>query len=170
MKFRPCIDIHNGKVKQIVGGTLQDSDNSAVDNFISDEGAEYYAKMYRQDDLLGGHIIILNPPDSEYYEDDLRQAKNALAVYPGGMQIGGGVNNTNAGQFIEAGASHVIVTSFVFRGGKIDFDNLKKLTAEVGKKHVVLDLSCRKRDKDYYIVTDRWQKFTDVKVTHETLD
>ena len=170
MKFRPCIDIHNGKVKQIVGGSLRDSGNSAVDNFVSERDAKYYAEMYRRDRLAGGHIIILNPAASEFYEEDCRQAAGALSAYPGGLQIGGGINDTNAARFIEAGASHVIVTSFVFRDGKIDFENLEKLKRAVGKERIVLDLSCRRRDDYYYIVTDRWQKFTDVKISHETLD
>ncbi len=170
MKFRPCIDIHNGKVKQIVGSSLRDSGNSAIDNFISTRDASYYASLYRKDGLPGGHIIILNSDGSEYYEADCRQAEAALAAYPGGMQIGGGINDRNAAHFIEAGASHVIVTSFVFRDGKIDFERLKRLEDAVGHQHIVLDLSCRKKNNSYYIVTDRWQKFTDVEVNRETLD
>lgn len=170
MKFRPCIDIHNGCVKQIVGSSLKDSGSEAVDNFVSGQNADYYAGMYRQDGLTGGHIIILNPAGSEYYEADCRQAELALKTFPGGMQIGGGITDKNAPHFIEAGASHVIVTSFVFRDGKIDYDNLNRLRDAVGRERIVLDLSCRRRDGDYYIVTDRWQKYTDVKVKHETLD
>ena len=169
MRFRPCIDIHNGKVKQIVGGTLKDQGNQAVDNFVSDQGGAFYANFYRQDGLKGGHIILLNPADSEYYEATKGQAMSALKAYPGGLQIGGGINDTNAAQFLEAGASHVIVTSFVFRNGQISYENLERMVKAVGKEHLVLDLSCRKKDGAYYIVTDRWQKFTDVKVIPEVL-
>lgn len=170
MKFRPCIDIHNGKVKQIVGSSLRDDGNQSVDNFVSDRNGDYYASLYKGDGLTGGHIILLNPVGSEYYEADCQQAYLALKEFPGGMQIGGGINADNAAGFIQAGASHVIVTSYVFRDGKIDFDNLNKLVAAVGKEHIVLDLSCRRKEDTYYIVTDRWQKFTEVAVTHEVLD
>lgn len=170
MKFRPCIDIHNGKVKQLVGGSLRDEGNQAKENFVSKKDAVYFANLYKNDGLKGGHIIILNAGCSEFFEASKMQAKNALAVYPGGMQIGGGVDAMNAEAYIRAGASHVIVTSFVFKDGKVDYGNLKALVEAVGKEHVVLDLSCRKKEGEYYIVTDRWQKFTDVKVTIETLE
>lgn len=170
MRFRPCIDIHNGKVKQIVGGSLNDKGNQAVTNFSSELDASYYAKMYQQDGLKGGHIILLNAKDSEYYEATRAQALGALAAYPGGMQIGGGITAENAGFYLEAGASHVIVTSYVFRNGMLNWDNLNCLERAVGKEHIVLDLSCRRRGMDYYIVTDRWQKFTEVKLTEDVLD
>lgn len=169
MKFRPCIDIHNGKVKQIVGGSLNDKGNQARENFAASENADYFAKMYKEDGLQGGHVILLNPPSSEYYEDTLRQAKMALLAYPGGLQIGGGINAGNAERFLEAGASHVIVTSYVFQNGQIRWENLKLLKKTVGKERIVVDLSCRKKDKDYYIVTDRWQKFTQVKLSEAVL-
>ena len=170
MKFRPCIDIHNGKVKQIVGGSLLDQGNQAIDNFVSDQDASFYGMLYRKNNLKGGHIIILNPVGSEYYEEDVRQAKLALQAFPKGLQIGGGITPDNAPEFLEAGATHVIVTSFVFRNGEIQMDRLNKLVDTVGKKHLVLDLSCRKKGGKYYIVTDRWQKFTNVEITIETLD
>jgi phosphoribosylformimino-5-aminoimidazole carboxamide ribotide isomerase len=170
MKFRPCIDIHNGKVKQLVGGSLKDEGNHAEENFVSEKDAGYFAKLYKKDGLTGGHIIILNSGDSEYFKASKEQALKALAAYPDGMQIGGGVNAENAPEYIKAGASHVIVTSFVFQAGKINYQNLKALVEAVGKERIVLDLSCRKKDGDYYIVTDRWQKFTDVKVNIETLE
>ncbi len=170
MEFRPCIDIHNGKVKQIVGGSLADKNNKADENFVSDYGAEFYANLYKSKGIKGGHIIILNAADSEYYNADLEQAYSALAEYQGGLQVGGGITAENAAGFLEKGASHVIVTSYVFKDGKINFDNLKKLVAVTGREHLVIDLSCRKKDNDYYIVTDRWQKFTDVKLTPETMD
>lgn len=170
MKFRPCIDIHNGKVKQLVGGSLRDEGNQAKENFVSSKSAGDFARLYKKDELKGGHIIILNAVDSEYFEDSKKQALEALNTYPKGMQIGGGVNADNAKDYIDAGASHVIVTSFVFKDGKINYANLKLLKEAVGKHHIVLDLSCRKREGEYYIVTDRWQKFTDVKVDIMTLE
>lgn len=169
MRFRPCIDIHNGKVKQIVGGTLRDEGDQASTNFASELGASYYAELYRRDRLRGGHIILLNPAGSRYYEETKAQAVEALAAYPYGMQIGGGITAENARDFLDAGASHVIVTSYVFKNGIFNRENLEKLNSAVGREHIVLDLSCRKRDGAYYVVTDRWQKFTDMKLTDDVL-
>ena len=170
MEFRPCIDIHNGRVKQIVGGSLKDKDNQAEENFVSKMDGAFYANMYKKAGIRGGHIILLNPVTSEYYEATRAQALLALHSYPGGLQIGGGITADNAAQFIDAGASHVIVTSYVFNNGRIDYNNLEKLVDAVGKSHLVLDLSCRKKDDSYYIVTDRWQNFTDEVITEELLD
>lgn len=170
MKFRPCIDIHNGKVKQIVGGTLTDKNDQAVENFASTQEADFYAKKYKKDGLCGGHIILLNPKTSDYYEATKSQALKALAAYPGGMQIGGGITAENAMEYLDAGASHVIVTSYVFKDGEIQWDHLEKLVDAVGKEKVVLDLSCRKKNEKYYVVTERWQTFTDVEVNEELLE
>lgn len=170
MKFRPCIDIHNGTVKQIVGGSLKDRENQAETNFASDYGADYYAELYKKEGLKGGHIILLNPVTSDYYEATKEQAVKALHAYPKGMQIGGGITADNAGEYLLEGASHVIVTSYVFREGKILYENLQKLKEAVGKEQIVLDLSCRKKGNDYYIVTDRWQTFTEVKLTKAVMD
>lgn len=169
MKFRPCIDIHNGCVKQIVGGSLADRNSSADENFVSEQGGDFYARLYKSRGLTGGHVIILNPAGSEYYEADRRQAFAALSEFPGGLQIGGGVNDENAAEYLEKGASHVIVTSYVFKDGSISFERLERLKSAVGAEHIVLDLSCRKRDGKYFIVTDRWQKFTDMEVTKENI-
>lgn len=170
MRFRPCIDIHNGKVKQIVGGSLLDQNNQAKENFVSELDAAYYAALYKKENLKGGHIILLNPQGTEYYELDCIQAEKALMEYPGGLQIGGGITDENAESFLKQGASHVIVTSFVFKNGKIHYDNLNRLVQVTGKDRLVLDLSCRKKDGEYFIVTDRWQKFTDTRITKDTLD
>ena len=170
MRFRPCIDIHNGTVKQIVGGSLKDEGDQARTNFASDLDAAWYASQYRKDGIHGGHIILLNPESSEYYAADVAQALGALTAYPGGLQIGGGIDAANAKQFLDAGASHVIVTSYVFRDGKIDYERLATLRKNVGKEHLVLDLSCAKRADGYYIVTDRWQKDTRERVTTELLE
>ena len=170
MEFRPCIDIHNGKVKQIVGGSLKDEGNQAVENFVADQDAAFFAEFYKKDGLKGGHIILLNPADSEYYEATKQQAKCALKAYPGGLQVGGGITPENAEEFLRAGASHVIVTSYVFRDGRVDYRNLEKMADTVGKNHLVLDVSCRKKDGAYYVVTDRWQKFTQEIVNDRLLE
>ncbi len=170
MKFRPCIDIHNGTVKQIVGGSLQDRDSQAQNNFVSSYDAGYYASMYQEDGLKGGHIILLNPVGSEWYEKDVEQAALALQVYPKGLQLGGGINLENAEQFLDLGASHVIVTSFVFRNGMVDYDRLQSLSSLIGKNRLVLDLSCRYYSDGYYIVTDRWQNRTQERLNKETIE
>lgn len=170
MRFRPCIDIHNGKVKQIVGSTLRDAGNHASDNYVSELDGGYYGTLYKEANLPGGHIILLNPKDSQYYMEDLQQAKLALQAFPGGLQIGGGIDVSNARECIGLGATHVIVTSYVFSGGKINLERLQALEHAVGKEHLVLDVSCRKKpDGKYYIVTDRWQHFTEVELTVSTL-
>lgn len=170
MRFRPCIDIHNGSVKQIVGGSLRDEAEIVRENYVSEQKADFYANLYKKSNISGGHIILLNPVSSPYYEADVYQARLALREYPKGLQIGGGMNPYNAPEFLDMGASHVIVTSYVFKDGQVNFDNLKAMRDAVGKEHLVLDLSCRRKDGEYYIVTDRWQKFTDVRVNPETLD
>lgn len=170
MKFRPCIDIHNGKVKQIVGGTLKDRGDLAAENFVSDRSAAFFAKLYSSFELSGGHVILLNSAESEFYQKTKEQALEALRAYPQGLQVGGGITPYNAEEYLKAGASHVIVTSYVFQDGKLHFERLKEMLSAVGKERLVLDLSCRRRLEDYYIVTDRWQKFTDVKLTRETME
>lgn len=170
MEFRPCIDIHNGKVKQIVGGSLRDEADRARENFVAGEDAAYYARLYREAGLKGGHIILLNGRDSTYYEATREQALRALAAYPGGMQLGGGVTPENGPDYIAAGASHVIVTSYVFQDGMIHFDRLQEMVQAVGRAHLVLDLSCRKMADGYFVVTDRWQKMTRERVDAQLMD
>lgn len=170
MRFRPCIDIHNGKVKQIVGGSLRDEKNQAEENFVSQQDGSYFSRLYKKYKLSGGHIILLNPAGTLEYAADLVQAEKALREYPGGMQIGGGITAENAAQMIKMGASHVIVTSYVFHDGKIDYERLALLQEQVGQEHLVLDLSCRKKEDGYYVVTDRWQTFTKERVTLELLE
>lgn len=170
MEFRPCIDIHNGKVKQIVGETLRDSGSRAEENFVSEQDAAFYADFYRKGGIRGGHVILLNQEGSEFYEATRNQALLALRAYPGGLQAGGGINAFNAEDYLEAGASHVIVTSYVFRDGRVDWENLRGLEKAAGREHLVLDLSCRKKDQEYYIVTNRWQRFTNIALTHAVLD
>eukprot|EP00977_Amphora_coffeiformis_P002280 scaffold426_cov219-Amphora_coffeaeformis.AAC.42 len=182
MKFRPCIDLHQGHVKQIVGSTLRDEEPTppaaaaAADqdtkkdalktNFTADQPAEWFAELYQKDRLTGGHVIMLGPGNTE-------AAKAALAAYPNQLQVGGGITLDTAQEWINAGASHVIVTSFVFKDGQIHKERLQSLVNVIGKERLVLDLSCRRQpehpDGDYYVVTDRWQKFTDYPVNPETL-
>ncbi len=170
MEFRPCIDIHNGKIKQIVGGSLNDQEEKAVENFVSEQDGAYYAKFYRDRQIKNGHIILLNKKDSDFYEATKKQALLALQTYPKGLQIGGGITPENAEEFIRAGASHVIVTSYVFQDGMLNYKHLDNMVKAVGKQRLVLDLSCRKKDESYYIVTDRWQKFTDLQLDLDLLD
>jgi len=158
--FRPCIDLHEGQVKQIVGGTLGEA--GLRTNFVSARPASWFAELYRRDGLTGGHVIMLGPGNEA-------AARSALAAYPGGLHIGGGINAGNARDWLAAGASHVIVTSWVFREGRVDWDRLGELSRLVGPERLVVDLSCRRRDGLYYVVTDRWQKFTELTVTAETL-
>ncbi len=170
MKLRPCIDIHNGRVKQIVGGTLRGE--GAETNYVSGQSAAYYAGIYRDRGLSGGHIILLNSvQDPANYEADRQQALSALQAYPGGMQVGGGITAQTADAFLRAGASHVIVTSYVFRDGMLDTKRLNRLIQAVSKERLVLDLSCRRQeDGSYAVVTDRWQKKTRLCVGNESLD
>ncbi|SFB20895.1 1-(5-phosphoribosyl)-5-[(5-phosphoribosylamino)methylideneamino] imidazole-4-carboxamide isomerase [Acetitomaculum ruminis DSM 5522] len=168
MRFRPCIDIHDGKVKQIVGASL--NDNGAEENFVSQKDSSFYASVYKKDEIYGGHVIMLNHQGNEGYEATKKACLKALNSFEYGLMAGGGINPDNAGIFLENKASHVIVTSYVFKDGKIDFDNLKKMTDAVGKKHLCLDLSCKEKEGSYYIVTDRWQKFTETVLNEETLD
>lgn len=160
--FRPCIDLHEGKVKQIVGGTLGEDPARLQTNFVSDRDAAWYAALYRRDGLRGGHVIMLGPGNEA-------AARAALAAYPGGLQIGGGITADNASAWLDAGASHVIVTSWVFREGHLDPERLAALERRVGRHRLVLDLSCRRRGERYYVVTDRWQRFTDLALSAETL-
>lgn len=160
MNFRPCIDLHEGKVKQIVGGTLNDS--GAKENFVSAHESEYYASLYKENDLKGGHIIALGKGNKD-------QILKALQAYPGGMQVGGGVNADNAKDYIDMGATHVIVTSFIFNNGRLYKDHLDQMVKVVGKDKLVIDLSCRLQDGKYYVVTNRWQQFTDFEVNAENI-
>ncbi|HEB51221.1 MAG TPA: phosphoribosylformimino-5-aminoimidazole carboxamide ribotide isomerase [Desulfobulbus sp.] len=164
MRFRPCIDLHDGKVKQIVGSTLQDGDATGLQtNFSSEHPPSHYARMYLRDGLAGGHVIMLGPGNEE-------AAAEALRGWPGGLQIGGGITADNAVLWLERGASHVIVTSHVFHDGVLDEERLQKLCRLVGRRRLVLDLSCRWREDGYYVVTDRWQRFTSLRICAEVLE
>ena len=150
-------------MKQIVGGSLSDSGAGLRTNFVSEKSAAWFAQLYRRDELAGGHIILLGPGNDA-------AARGALAAFPGGLQLGGGVNPDNARGWLDAGASHVIVTSWVFREGRVDWERLAALVKGIGRERLVLDLSCRRRDGGYFVVTDRWQKFTAEKISRELLE
>ncbi|MBN2188579.1 MAG: phosphoribosylformimino-5-aminoimidazole carboxamide ribotide isomerase [Chitinispirillaceae bacterium] len=163
MRFRPCIDLHRGKVKQIVGSTLTDNTKETpVTNFESDKGASYFARLYRSDNLPGGHVIMLGPGNEA-------AAREALRAFPGGLQVGGGISPDNARSFIDDGASHVIVTSYVLSDGSIQRERLALIEKTAGRKHLVLDLSCRRTGDGYSIACDRWQKDSGVILTEKTV-
>ena len=162
MQFRPCIDLHDGKVKQIVGSTLTDRKQDVVENFVSSYPPSYYAQLFKRDALLGGHVIMLGKGNED-------AAKEALAAYPGGLQIGGGITAENASYYIECGASHVIVTSYIFHNGRFDLERLEKLVAAVGKDRIVIDLSCRKKDGKWFVMTDRWTTWSEFEVNAQSI-
>jgi phosphoribosylformimino-5-aminoimidazole carboxamide ribotide isomerase len=164
MKFRPCIDLHKGKVKQIVGSTLSDDEPGSLrTNFTSDLPPSHYAEMYRSDDLYGGHVIMLGPGNED-------AAGEAFQAFPNGLQAGGGITPENGMYWLDQGAAAVIVTSYVFNNGMIHEERLREMQALVGPDKLVIDLSCRKKDDEYYVVTDRWQKFTSTVISPETLE
>jgi len=159
MHFRPCIDLHLGKVKQIIGSTLRDGALPQT-NFESTLPPSHYSGLYRDDKLAGGHVIMLG-------KGNTAAAIDALRAYPGGLQVGGGITPENAGRFLDAGASHVIITSYVFSNGHIQWERLEHVVAVVGSSRLVLDLSCKRQGSDYFVVTDRWQNMTDVTLSEE---
>lgn len=176
-RFRPCIDLHQGKVKQIVGGTLSDSGAGLRTNFVSEKDARWYAELYRRDGLRGGHVIMLGPGNRE-------AALEALQAYPGGLQIGGGLDDGNVAGYLDAGASHVILTSWLFPEGRLALDRLERISARVGRERLVVDLSCRRRAADaaaaeaggrpgeggWYVAMNRWQTVTSVRLDEPLLE
>jgi phosphoribosylformimino-5-aminoimidazole carboxamide ribotide isomerase len=160
--FRPCIDLHQGKVKQIVGGTLTDAGEGLQTNFVSPHGAAWFADLYRRDSLPGGHIIMLGSGNES-------EASAALQAWPGGLQIGGGLDDTNVIRWLEAGASHVIVTSWLFPGGLLSMERLARLSGLAGKERLVVDLSCRRRGDGWNVAVNRWQTVTDVRIDEALL-
>ena len=168
MEFRPCIDIHDGRVKQIVGSTLSDN-SSCKENFISDKDSAFYARLYKNRNLSGGHVIILNKFGTKEYEDSLSEARKAFEVYPGGLQVGGGIDSSNASRFIEYGASHVIVTGFLFDNGKLSYDKMDALRKAVGRERIVFDLSCKKVGDSYLVAYNRWQNVTNTEMNSDLL-
>jgi len=163
VRFRPCIDLHNGRVKQIVGSTLRDScEAELVTNFESDTSPAHFAEMYRRDGLVGGHVIKLGPGNDA-------AAAAALAAYPGGLQLGGGVTPENASSWLERGAAQVIVTSYVFVDERFSPQRLRQLAGAVGRERLVLDLSCRRVGSEFRVAANRWQTITDLAVGRDSL-
>ncbi len=163
-RFRPCIDLHDGQVKQIVGGTLDAADGELKTNYVSDLSPAHYGKMYAADQLTGGHVIQLGPGNKD-------AALSALAAYPNGLQLGGGISVANACEFLEAGASHVIVTSMLFdQDGRFQQTALQELVDRVGKDRIVLDLSCRRVKDGWKVAMNRWQTITELAVTETALN
>ena len=168
-KFRPCIDLHDGRVKQIVGSSLSDSGTGLKTNFETDRSPAWFAELYKKDSVRGGHVIMLG-------KGNVDAAKAALAAYPGGLQVGGGITADNALEYLDAGASHVIVTSWIFPEGKLDRKRLERLSQTVGKERLVLDLSCKRvsdpedAEPRWKIATNRWQTLIDIEITAETLE
>lgn len=168
-KFRPCIDLHDGRVKQIVGSSLSDSGAGLKTNFETDRSPAWFAELYKKDGIRGGHVIMLG-------KGNVDAAKAALAAYPGGLQVGGGITADNAKEFLDAGASHVIVTSWIFPDGKLDRERLERLSNTVGREHLVLDLSCKRvsdpedAEPRWKIAINRWQTLIDIEITAETLE
>lgn len=159
-RFRPCIDLHQGQVKQIVGGSLSDSGQGLRTNFVAENGSDWYAQRYRKDGLTGGHVIMLGPGNDD-------AARKALQAWPGGLQIGGGITADNAKQWLDAGASKIIVTSWLFPDNQLDFGRARALAIAIGRERVVIDLSCRKRGDGWFVATNRWQTVTDVAITSD---
>jgi len=151
LKFRPCIDLHDGKVKQIVGETLN---AEIIENFVSKQDSAYYAELFKKDALTGGHVIMLGGGNEA-------AAVRALEQYPSGLQIGGGITADNAAFYLEKGASHIIVTSYIFKDGQLNEDHLAKIVAEVGKDRLVIDLSCKEKDGQWFVVTNQWKQFSE---------
>ena len=170
MKFRPCIDIHNGKVKQIVGSSLRDAGDFAKENFVAQQSAADFARMFRKDGLTGGHIIVLNSKDSPYYDASVAAAKEALAAFPNAFSVGGGITPDNANTYLDAGAREVIVTSYLFADGQLSMERVRAMEAAVGKERLILDLSCQSFDGSYFIMCDRWQTKTDAVFDTELMD
>ncbi len=164
MAFRPCIDLRDGRVTQIIGGTLADGDAGTVVNHVSEKSAGEFAALYRRDGLRGGHVIMLGGGNEA-------AAREALAAYPGGLQVGGGVTPENAGAWLDAGASHVIVTSWLFPQGVLAPNRLEALSRAVGPSRLVVDLSCRRTPGgEYHVATDRWRTLTATRLSAETID
>ncbi|KIM46189.1 hypothetical protein M413DRAFT_441260 [Hebeloma cylindrosporum] len=162
--FRPCIDLHQGQVKQIVGGTLSDkSPDTLKTNFVARQSAGEFARIYKENNLEGGHVIKLGPGNDE-------AALDALSSWPGGLQVGGGINEKNARYWIDAGASKVIVTSFLFPDGRFSLEHLKSISEIVGKGRLVVDVSCRRRGDRWLVAMNKWQDITDMEVSQNSLD
>lgn len=162
-KFRPCIDLHDGRVKQIVGSSLRDDGTGLKTNFVSDRDAAWYGRLYQRDALTGGHVILLGKGNEE-------AAKAAVGAFPGGLQVGGGIRPENAAEHLNSGASHVIVTSYLFDSdGTFNETRLEEMVKATGRDRLVIDLSCKATPKGWTVAMNRWQTLTTLDVTPESL-
>lgn len=161
-RFRPCIDLHQGRVKQIVGGSLRDEGPGPQINHESRHDAAWFAARYRADDCRGGHVIQLGPGNEA-------AARAALATWPGGLQIGGGITAANARDWLDAGAAQVIITSWLIPEERVDRQRLRALTQLLTPQELVIDLSCRRRGTDWYVATQRWQHVTEERLGPDLL-
>ncbi|KAK4163479.1 phosphoribosylformimino-5-aminoimidazole carboxamide ribotide isomerase [Cladorrhinum sp. PSN259] len=164
-RFRPCIDLHAGQVKQIVGGTLDSTTTSLQTNFVSPHPPAYFSSLYRDNDLLGAHVIMLGPGNRE-------AALESLKAWPNHLQVGGGITDANAKEWVDAGAEKVIITSYLFPNKKFSQERLDAVLAALGgdKTKLVIDLSCRRKGEDrWFVATDKWQTITDTEVNEETI-
>ena len=163
MLFRPCIDLHEGKVKQIIGSTLHDNQSSLQTNFVASESPAYFAQLYKKDNLHGGHVIMLGPGNEA-------AAKEALAAYPDALHIGGGINPDNAASWLDAGAAKVIVTSYIFPNHEFSREALQKISTAASPEKLVLDLSCKKEAGKYVVACNRWQNLTSLVLDKESIE
>ncbi|RVX68126.1 1-(5-phosphoribosyl)-5-[(5-phosphoribosylamino)methylideneamino] imidazole-4-carboxamide isomerase [Exophiala mesophila] len=163
-RFRPCIDLHAGQVKQIVGGTLSTTESELKTNYISKHPSEYFAKLYRDANLLGAHVIMLGPGNDV-------AAREALRTWPGGLQIGGGITDSNAKEWIEAGAEKVIITSFLFPNGKFSLERLESVLSSLNNdtSKLVIDLSCRRKGDTWFVAMNKWQTLTEMEITKDNI-
>ena len=162
-EFRPCIDLHGGRVKQIVGSSLRDDGPGPMTHFVAREDAAWFARRYREDGLREGHVIMLGPGNDE-------AAERALAEWPGGLQLGGGVNLDNAERWLSAGAGKIIVTSWLFVAGELCPARVADLSSLVGRERLVIDLSCRRHAGGWRVATDRWQTVTATEVGRDSFE
>ncbi|KAI8071225.1 Phosphoribosylformimino-5-aminoimidazole carboxamide ribotide isomerase [Gongronella butleri] len=163
-RFNGCVDLHHGQVKQIVGGSLNDSTPDTLrTNFVSKESPSFYAKLYEQNDVTRSHVIKLGPGNDD-------AAKAALHAWPNHLQVGGGITIDNAEEWLAAGASKVIVTSYLFPGAQFSLKRLQDLSQKIGKERLVVDISCRRQGSQWIVAMNKWQTLTDMTVTKETLE
>ncbi|OJJ64859.1 hypothetical protein ASPSYDRAFT_140277 [Aspergillus sydowii CBS 593.65] len=163
-QFRPCIDLHSGQVKQIVGGTLSNVESDLKTNYVSKLPAGHYASLYQKHNLRGGHVVKLGPGNDD-------AAKEALRTWPGGLQVAGGITDENAQYWIDQGADKVIITSFLFPEGQFSLARLQSVLGALGgdKSKLVLDLSCRRKDNTWFVAMNRWQTITEMEVNQESI-
>ncbi|KAI9710791.1 MAG: Histidine biosynthesis bifunctional protein hisB [Candelaria pacifica] len=163
-RFRPCIDLHSGQVKQIVGGTLTTTTSDLKTNYVSKLPASHFATLYKDNELKGAHVIMLGSGNEE-------AARSALAEWKGGLQVGGGITAENAAQWMEWGAEKVIITSYLFPDARFSINRLEAVLSALGndKEKLVIDLSCRRNGDTWFVAMNRWQTLTDMEVDSDSI-